>query len=226
MLNNAISEIFSESPIKALQQHIGKVCACFELLPTFFAAILINDARHLNELYRHFLDLDQLSSQIKKKLRLALLQDMFLALPKNEIAAMLHLQSQLGKQVRQVVELFFRRKMQLMPELASVFQQYIQALVVVVLAAGRAIKELDALIETGFHGHELQVLGRIIVELDQHESTAYELLLQVREVIFQIETQVKPVDAIFLYRALDILEEILQHACRLGHRLEFNILAL
>ncbi len=69
--------------------------------------------------------------------------------------------------------------------------------------ADRAIAELDSLLETGFRGNEVKLVEGMIAELGRLEHESDEMQAKMRQRLFQIEQQLPPIDAIFLYKVLN-----------------------
>ena len=64
----------------------------------------------------------------------------------------------------------------------------------------------------------------MISEIDKIESNADRLERQARNAVMAVETELSPVDAVFLYKAIELVGEIADMAERVGRRLE-NLLA-
>lgn len=86
--------------------------------------------------------------------------------------------------------------------------------------AHNAIAELDQLVETGFSGNEAELVESMIVELDNLEKNTDDIQNNLRQELFLIENNLKPIDVIFLYRVIDWIAELADKAQQVGHKLE------
>ena len=64
----------------------------------------------------------------------------------------------------------------------------------------------------------------MISEIDKIESNADRLERQARNAVMAVEKHLSPIDAVFLYKAIELVGEIADMAERVGRRLE-NLLA-
>jgi len=71
---------------------------------------------------------------------------------------------------------------------------------------------------------EAERVESMISELDEIESEADRLETKARDAVMAVESELPPVDAVFLYKAIELVGEIADMAERVGRRLE-NLLA-
>ena len=86
-----------------------------------------------------------------------------------------------------------------------------------------AISELDELIETGFGKVERKRVGRLLIKLDTIEQVTDELQVVLRHELFQLESELPPIDAMFLYKVIDSTGTIADKAQRVGSRLQLML---
>ena len=69
------------------------------------------------------------------------------------------------------------------------------------LQASKAINEFDELLETGFKGREVALVEKMLVELDAIEQDTDDMQIKIRQELRQVEADLNPIDAMFLYRS-------------------------
>ena len=79
---------------------------------------------------------------------------------------------------------------------------------------------IDELIEAGFKGREVEVVANMIQQIDELESDTDIMQVEMRKEIFNIENELNPVAAIFLYKVIDWVGELADRAQHVGHRIE------
>ena len=84
----------------------------------------------------------------------------------------------------------------------------------------KAMDELDELLEAGFRGREVELVERLIEELDQIESETDRHQIQVRRILFGLEQELPPVDVMFLYKIIDWVGDLADRASRVGGYLQ------
>ncbi|MDX9874794.1 MAG: DUF47 family protein, partial [Spongiibacteraceae bacterium] len=87
----------------------------------------------------------------------------------------------------------------------------------------KAINELDELLEAGFRGREVDMVESLINELDRLENANDKAQVQVRAHLFSLEKQLHPVDVYFLYKVIDWVGQLANHAQKVGGRLQLVI---
>ena len=72
----------------------------------------------------------------------------------------------------------------------------------------------------GFRGAEVDLVEGMIEELDRIETDTDDKQAALRAAIFEIEGTLNPVDAVFMYKVIELTGEIADMAERVGRRLE------
>ena len=86
--------------------------------------------------------------------------------------------------------------------------------------ARKSVRELDELFTAGFRGAEVELVAGLIEELDQIETDTDDKQAALRAALFEIESTLNPVDAVFMYQVIETTGEIADMAERVGRRLE------
>jgi predicted phosphate transport protein (TIGR00153 family) len=86
--------------------------------------------------------------------------------------------------------------------------------------ARKSVRELDELFTAGFKGAEVKLVTAMIEELDKIETDTDNKQVALRAALFKIEADMNPIDAIFMYKVIDLTGEIADMAERVGRRLE------
>ena len=82
---------------------------------------------------------------------------------------------------------------------------------------------MDELLELGFKGRVLEVVEKLIEELNRLEHENDELQIQVRSELFQIEDSLSPVNVIFLYKVIEWIGALADAAQSAGGKLQLLI---
>jgi predicted phosphate transport protein (TIGR00153 family) len=89
--------------------------------------------------------------------------------------------------------------------------------------ACKAINELDDLLESGFRGSEVNVVEKMIMTLDEIEHRSDEKLADIRHRIFELEKELPAIDLVFLYKLVQWIGDLADHAQTVGGRLQILI---
>lgn len=220
---NFVFELFGRSPVRPLQAHMAKVRACIAELPPFIEAMAQDDWEQARAQQRRIVELEHEADRLKKELRLQLPKGMMLAMSRRDVLDTLLIQDRIANMAKDIAGLMLGRQMQFPPNLHEPINRFLARSMDAVEQAGRAIDELDELVEAGFRGHEVEVVNGILEELDriEHESDAAQR--EVRELLLVQEGELPPVNVIFMYRVIDSIGELADLAQRVGSRLQLML---
>lgn len=212
-------QMFGQSPIRPLQTHMEKAYACVEALLPFFQAVLANDWPEAEKRQRKIASLEREADELKKSLRLHLPKNLFLPVPRTDLLEMLTMQDHLANKAKDIAGLVLGRRMRFPAEISSQFIQLLRRCLDAAQQAQQAIEELDELLETGFRGNEVNLVENMIVELDLIEHETDEMQVVIRQIVFELEDTLPPVDVMFLYKVIEWTGDLADGAHDVGGQL-------
>ena len=215
-----MANIFGSSPVMPVEKHADIVFRCAKRLRAFFAAAVEGDWGKATKVREEIEALEQEADERKKEIRLHLPKSLFMPVPREDILELLLVQDKIANRARDVSGLFLGRKMEIPPEVADEFLEYVDRNIDAAKQARKSVRELDELFTAGFRGAEVDLVTALIEELDRIETDTDDRGAALRRSVFKIEETLNPVNAIFLYQAIDLIGEIADMAERVGRRLE------
>ncbi len=221
--SNYFSRLFGKSPVSPLQRHMEKVCACVEELIPYFEAVLAEDWPTVEERYNLISQREDEADKLKKELRLQLPKGIMLPVSRRDLLEVLTMQDKIANKAKDIAGLILGRRMVIPPSIADLMRAFVQRSIDAAFQARRAINELDELVETGFRGHEVEIVESMLKELDRVESDTDTIQIQVRAELFQIEDSWPPVKVMFLYQIIDWIGDLGDRAQRVGSRLQLML---
>jgi predicted phosphate transport protein (TIGR00153 family) len=217
---NVLANIFGSSPVRPLEKHVGIAYRCARQLKPFFAAIVSGDwdaalaARDKIESLEHEAD------DLKKKIRLQLPKSLFMPVPREDLLELLLVQDKIANRTKDVSGIVIGRRMQIPDQIVPMFLEFVDRNIDAAKQARKSVRELDELFTAGFRGAEVALVEGLIEELDQIETDTDEKQAALRAALFEIEADLNPIDAIFMYQIIETTGEIADMAERVGRRLE------
>ena len=76
------------------------------------------------------------------------------------------------------------------------------------------------LVETGFRGTEVKLVSSMIQKLDNLETETDRIQVQIRSELVQYESELPPIDVMFMYKVIDAIGDLGDRAQQVGSRLE------
>jgi predicted phosphate transport protein (TIGR00153 family) len=218
-----ISKIFGASPVAPLQEHMETCYQAANELKEFFAGVISEDWPRVEKSRAAIVTLENEADELKAQLRSRLPKSMFMPVSREDLLGLVLVQDKIPNLARDISGLVLGRRMQIPVAMQASFLKFVERNVDAAKKARKTIRELDELYETGFRGAQVELVTTFISELDQIENDTDELQTVVRNQLFSLESEMPPVNVMFLYRVIDLTGDIGDMAERIGRRLELLI---
>jgi predicted phosphate transport protein (TIGR00153 family) len=215
-MSNPIGALFGRSPIKPIQEHMGKVQDCVVLLGDFLDASFEEDWKTAKKVYKAISIAENAADDIKRDIRSHLPKSLFLPVARSDLLGLLSNQDRIADRAKEIAGLMLGRKIVIPESLVEFTRQNYQNALNTSAQAVKAINELDELLETGFRGKEAEFVESLIAELEKLENKSDLSQAHLRKQLFKIEDSLPPVHAMFLYKIIDLTEEIADISYKLG----------
>ena len=219
-MSNMLANIFGASPVMPLENHAEVVYRCARQLRALFDAVVAGDWDKVGNVASKVDALEQEADELKKEIRLHLPKSLFMPVPRQDLLELLLVQDRIANRTRDVSTLVVTRQMQVPPAIAEQFLEFVDRAVDAAKQARKSVRELDELYTSGFRGAELDLVAELIEELDRIETDTDAREMELNSALFAIEGSLNPIDAVFLYRVIQLIGEIADMAERVGRRLE------
>jgi len=218
-----ISNMFGSSPVRPLQKHMEKVQVCITQLAPFFDAVLTENWDDATKCRGEIARLENEADDLKRALRLNMPKSLFMAVSRRDLLEVLTMQDKIANKAKDITGLIIGRKMVFPASFGPLLKEFIQRSIDASEQAQKAVNELDELVETGFRGKEVELVEQMIKTLDKIESDTDKIQVRVRNELFAIESELNPVEVMFLYRIIDWIGDLGDLSQRVGSRLELML---
>jgi hypothetical protein len=220
---NYLSGLFGTSPVAPLQSHMSIVDECVTKLIDLFEHMANGDTDAVKATYHEIAALEQKADDQKHTLREHLPTGLFMPIERQDLLDSLRVQDLLANRARDIAGIVVGRKLKF-PESASQHAiDLVKATVETCHQALKVVNELDELIETGFRGHAVRVVEKMLVELDNLESETDRIQVDLRNDLFAVEKDLYAVDVMFMYRIIESIADIADDAERVGRRFQLML---
>lgn len=220
---NSFLGVFAKSPIKPMIDHIDEVHRCAESLKDFFQAVYKGDWDAAEEQRKRIVSLEQAADKLKRDIRLNLPGGLFMPVERTDLLELVSQQDRIANKAKDISGLITGRQLQIPAHLVEGFNSYLNRCIDAVAKARDTIGEFDDLLETGFRGRERTLVDNFIKELDEIEADTDELQVKLRQQFREVENDMNPLDAMFLYRILDWVGDLADLSERVGARFELML---
>ena len=219
----SIFNMFGPSPIRPIEQHMHKNYLCAKQLYPFFEAVLIQDWPAATAIRDKIVAIEKEADLIKRELRLHLPTGLFLPVARTDLLELLSAQDRIANKAEDIAGLIISRHMIIPNSLSTLFMTFLHRCLDAAKQACKAINELDDLLESGFRGNEVKIVEDMIVTLEEIEHDSDEKLAEIRHQIFELEKDLPTIEVIFLYKLVQWIGDLADHAQTVGGRLQILI---
>ena len=222
MMGN-LFKMFGPSPIKPIEQHMYQVYRCAKLLLPFVDAVLAEQWDEAEKLHTEISALEKEADLIKRDLRLHLPTGLFLPVDRTDVLELLSVQDRIANKAQDIAGLMISRRMHIPEALSELITPFLRRSLEAAKQACKAINELDQLLESGFRGTEVTIVEEMIVTLDEIEHDSDDKLAEIRHRLFENEGTLPALDVMFLYKLVQWIGDLADHAQTVGGRLQILI---
>lgn len=213
-------QIFASSPFKSIKGHMIEVLKSAEHLSPLVEAALHQKWDIVKGHHTQIQQLEEAADELKKQIRLHLPNTLLMPVSRFDLLELLSVQDKIANQAKDIASLFLERRIVLPQAIVSLYLKLQKRSQDACVQAKLAVDKLDELLETGFRGHEVNLVERMILELDKIEQETDNIQAEIRQALFAVEKEYPPVDVIFYYKLVDLTAQLANCAQRVGHRLQ------
>lgn len=217
------TKLFGPSPIAPIQEHIATCEKCALGLRPFLEAVLSEKSDDLARYYEQISALEGDADELKKEIRLNLPRSLFLPVSRNNLLEVLHVQDRIANAAKDIAGLMLGREMKLPAAIHQEFMDYVDVSVLTVTCARVAMDELNDLVTAGFSGREIEFIESKLDLLNNAESESDKHQIKVRQALFRLESELNPIDVMFLYKIIDLIGDLSDDAQTVGNRMMYLI---
>jgi uncharacterized protein len=213
-------ELFGNSPVEPIQKHIGICHDCATQLQPFLKAVYAGDWEEANNVQAAIVKLENEADDLQMSIRLHLPKSLFMPVPRTDLLDLLGTQDKIANRAKDIAGIMLGRQMAIPKPLQKPVSDYLKRSIAASEQAVKVINELDELIETGFGGREIKLIGKMITKLNSIESETDQIEIKIRGELFKIEKDLAPVDVMFLYKVIEWIGDLADLAQHVGQRLQ------
>ncbi|MCG7535647.1 TIGR00153 family protein [Pseudoalteromonas sp. OOF1S-7] len=223
MPSNAFLGVFAKSPIKPIEEHIKIVHQASETLIPFFNHAFKGEWTEADALRVQIRNLEREADTLKREVRLHLPRGLFMPVERTDLLELITHQDKIANKAKDIAGRVIGRELEIPESIQTDFLAYLTRCVDATKQASEAINEFDELLETGFRGREVVLVEKMLVELDAIEEDTDEMQIRIRRGLRSIESELNPIDVMFLYKIIEWVGELADIAERVGSRLELML---
>lgn len=220
----SFKQLLGGSPFPPMMEHMRLAAECVEQVPPMLDAVFDKDDMALKELRMNVFDLETQADHIYDKLSANLPQTKFLPVHRHDLIAVLQRQemiADIAQDIAGIVSVNLDIAAELRRPLLDLANKSLDA----VRLALSVIKSLDAMVETGFEGPDVEQASDKIDQLVSIEDGADMLGIDIMDILHKHHQDKDAVSTIFVYQLTRWLGELADNAELVGSHMRLLIAA-
>jgi len=219
VLPNLVGESVQRSPMLALQEHMAVVLQAVEALGDFIALAQDGAWDRALQAQQRVADRESDADHLKQQLRGEMPKRLWMPVARSDLLDLLSAQDKIANRAKDIAGLMLGRQLSFPAALTDGVRDYLALSVEATAGALAAVEATQVLYRSGFGERQAAEVERLIVEVERLERASDRKQVELRARLFQVERDLPPVDAMFLYQVLDWVGSVADRAEKVTHRL-------
>ncbi len=214
-----LTGLFGKSPFRSIQEHMRVVERCVaEVVPLVEAHLSGNQDQvtvHADEVFR----LEHEADDKKNSIRSQLPSSFFMPVARRDLLDLISTQDAIADAAQDVAGILALGKLNIPVALHPALLTFVREVRSVAKLCRELIDQLDALLELGFRGREVEKVLAMIEALAAAESITDDQGVQLTRLLFDHEDEVGALSVVFTYELIQKLGTIADESENVGDRL-------
>jgi predicted phosphate transport protein (TIGR00153 family) len=213
-----MARLFGRSPFVPLQLHLDKISDCVQATVILLDRICAGEEFDVNEEARAISLLEHKADLVKNDIRNNLPRGLFMAIDRGQLLEILSLQDSIADKSEDIAVLMSIRPVKVISDLSVDLKAYIEGNVRAFQSVLQVMRELDALIESGFGGTEASRVDKMIDEVAHAEHECDIMQRQLMRNVLEHEDELSMGDFFVWQRLLHDIAGISNQSEKLANR--------
>ena len=218
--NSPFPSLFGKSPFGALTEHMRQVEKGSSLLMEFIERSQAGDWDAAEALHQQINDCEHEADDLKDRIRLNLPSTLFMPISRADLLVLVEAQDKIVNKIKDISGLMTGRRMQFPDALQAPIRAYLETTHASVAQARKVLEELGELLDSGFGRSVGELIADMVAELGRLENPSDEQQVAIRRQLLPLESELPPLEMMFIYRVIDAIGSVADRAERAGSRLQ------
>ena len=220
MTSTYVQRIFGRSPFGPIQKHMDLCYEVSTLVEPLLQAVHAGDWPEVIRLQEEIVRGENEADDLKTEIRSRLPRGFFLPVSRPDLLDLLTRQDRIANRAKGIAGLVLGRRMSFPAQMTDPLTEFVEECVKACDLARQVVSKLDELLDTGFRGQETESVRALVHQIDATERRCDEMEIDLRTTLFGLESELSAVNVIFMYRVIEWIGDLANHAERVGHRLD------
>jgi predicted phosphate transport protein (TIGR00153 family) len=215
----SIFNLFAQSPLGPLNEHMTKVRECVDKIPSMFEALYREDYDQVKLIAKEIYALEHDADLIKTKIRDNIPRNLRIPMNKQDFLNILSMQDTIADTAEDVGVLLTIRHTRVPEEMKPLLDEFLKTIFNVVDLAMKIVSELGNLEETAFGGEEAREVLKMVDDLGLAEWESDKRQYKLSQKLFELEDRESPTAILMWTFIIVTLSKIANSAEKLGKQI-------
>lgn len=208
----SITNLFGQSPFKALEDHSSKVYQCVALIPDLFEQSLKGNPEGVSKLSEDIFRLESEADELRDQLHLDLSSKVLMPVSKYQLLSVLEHQDSIADRAEDFAAIFTYRQLSLSETMASEVRAFLDGSLAVCKLAEGIFSKLIILVESSFSGRDALTISKLIFELRKREDGIKTEKIRLLQKLHRTQEELDAVDLISWTQVIEIVGDLAKFA--------------
>ncbi len=211
-MSPSLTNLFGNSPFRALEEHSTKVHQCVSLIRGVFDASLAGNREAVDKLAEDIFRLETEADEIRDRLHHDLASRMLIPVSKDQLLDALEHQDSIADRAEDLAAILTYRSLTLPDVLVSDVSAFLDESLSNCKLAEGIFSKLIILVESSFSGRDALTISKLVFELRKREDGTKAKKIQLLRRVHQEEALFGPVDLVSWTQVIEIIGDISKFA--------------
>ena len=217
-VKSTLTDVIGNSPLSTLERHV-RVCAdCVNLLTEYFEAAQAGKWKRASDLRDKIAKLESVADDLKLEVRSNLPRGLWMSVSRADLLELVRMQDKMANDTKDVAGLSLGRELAFPAKLEKSLFKYLGAITDCANQAVEVIVALRELSRSAFGSRQVDAIAKMVTMVEKVERKSDDQQQALRAKLRKYETELSPIDAVFLYQLLSQIGEIADSAEKVSHR--------
>ena len=202
---STISNIFTKSPFKLLNEHMQKVSKCIEQVEPLINHFIQGEFEAVKKLGKEISKKEHEADIIKDEIREHLPKSILMPVSREDVLKLLHRKDNIADFCEDLSVLLSVRNTKVIQEIRTDFEEFVKLVVETVNETIQLTQKIHELMETSFSGPSAERVLTMIENVGQMEWRSDKKKFELVQNMFSHEDKIDPVSLVLFLKIFDVI---------------------
>ena len=225
-IKSTLLGVFSESPFKLIDEHMQVSVSASRLLNDLIKSVLEGDWDKARSVQKEISRFESSADRLQREVNRRLHQEMFLPVSRYDVLSLVKSQDSIANQSEDIAGFLLGRQMVFPKSIHVNMIDFVRSSVSVCDQSAEIVSRLGLVMQSGFKGPCMDETEKMALKIHDLEHQNDLLQVKLRHLLWKEEAHLEPVDTMFMYRIIERIGNLADHAHHIGEKFTLMLVSL